>query len=300
MRKGMLKGITAVLIMHVMIITTTVPTNAAKKVKLSKAKATLEVDATLTLKLENAPDTVSWKTSDKSVATVKKGKITAKAEGIATITASCAGKKYKCSVTVVDSNKEEATANAVKDGIPALADTAAFKVINCYKLEEYSYTSFVYVVEALKTTDATVKMTITNKNGDVLETGEDTISLTEGKQNYFNVSVESEYVDESNKFNLKTSTSKSFWTGDTDAVKVVRYNQSGDDLYITVKQVKENLGSFAQLKILLLNKGELVDAEECYYSVYAQDLTGKDSEALIELWVWGVDYTDIEFYFQDR
>lgn len=44
---------------------------------------------------------VTWKTSNKKVATVKKGKVTARKAGTATITAKKGKKKYTCKVTVV-------------------------------------------------------------------------------------------------------------------------------------------------------------------------------------------------------
>ena len=84
-------------------------TVAATKLKLSKAKATMEVDSKLTLKLGDITATdVKWSSSAKKVAIVStKGVITAKGEGSATITAKYDDKSYKCKVTVVDSNKEE-------------------------------------------------------------------------------------------------------------------------------------------------------------------------------------------------
>lgn len=78
----------------------------AATVKISKTKATLEVDATLKLKITGTDSKVTWSTSKKSVATVSKsGTITAKAEGTAVITATVDGKKYACDVKVVNSNK---------------------------------------------------------------------------------------------------------------------------------------------------------------------------------------------------
>lgn len=82
---------------------------AAAKLKLSKAKATMEVDSTLTLKLGDiAAKDVKWSSSARKVATVSaKGTITAKSEGTATIKAKYDDKTYTCKVTVVDSNKQE-------------------------------------------------------------------------------------------------------------------------------------------------------------------------------------------------
>lgn len=101
----------AVVLMLLMLVTLIAPerTVAATKLKLSKAKATMEVDSKLTLKLGDITATdVKWSSSAKKVAIVStKGVITAKGEGSATITAKYDDKSYKCKVTVVDSNKEE-------------------------------------------------------------------------------------------------------------------------------------------------------------------------------------------------
>lgn len=90
-----------------------VPAEAAA-LKMSKAKAVLEVDATLKLKLGSLEGTESkWSSSDKQVASVSKsGTVTAKSEGSATITAMYDSKKYTCEVTVVDSNKAGGTESA--------------------------------------------------------------------------------------------------------------------------------------------------------------------------------------------
>jgi uncharacterized protein YjdB len=55
---------------------------------------------------------VKWSTSNKKIITVdKKGKVTAKKKGSATITAKAGTKSYKCKVTVqsIGLNKKEAT-----------------------------------------------------------------------------------------------------------------------------------------------------------------------------------------------
>ncbi len=81
------------------------------KISLSKTKLTLsEGDSTTitaTVSPSNATDkTVTWKSSDTSVATVSNGKITAKSEGTATITATAGGVSTTCKVTVKSSNIE--------------------------------------------------------------------------------------------------------------------------------------------------------------------------------------------------
>lgn len=84
---------------------------AATKVKLNKKKVTLTITntkkkPTTTLKVKGVSKKVAkkakWTSSKKSVATVKKGKVTARKAGKTTITCKVKGKKYTCKVTVVD------------------------------------------------------------------------------------------------------------------------------------------------------------------------------------------------------
>ena len=81
------------------------PTVAVTGVSLNQTSASLEiggsVQLTATVSPSNATDkTVSWTTSNTSVATVSGGLVKAVAEGSATITATAGGKSAKCVVTV--------------------------------------------------------------------------------------------------------------------------------------------------------------------------------------------------------
>jgi len=73
---------------------------AAGKVKLSQKKATINVGDKLELTVEGTTKKVKWSSSDPSVASVKKGKVTGKKAGKAEITAKVGKKKYTCKVTV--------------------------------------------------------------------------------------------------------------------------------------------------------------------------------------------------------
>ena len=97
----------------------------ASKVKLNKTQATIEKGKTLTLKVKVYPTTgdqsVTWKSSDKNVATVTKaGKVKAIGVGTAKITCTsvATGAKATCKVTVgkVDLSKSEATVAVGKSG----------------------------------------------------------------------------------------------------------------------------------------------------------------------------------------
>lgn len=76
--------------------------NAASKIKLSKTQVSLQVGRTAKISLKNAKSSkVKWGSSNKSVATVENGKISAKKEGKAIITAKYKNKNYNCTVKVI-------------------------------------------------------------------------------------------------------------------------------------------------------------------------------------------------------
>ena len=75
--------------------------SAAGNVAISKKTATVFVGNTVKLKLKNAPKKVKWVVNNKKIATVsQKGLVTAKKAGKTTVIAKCAGKSYKCKLTV--------------------------------------------------------------------------------------------------------------------------------------------------------------------------------------------------------
>ncbi len=75
------------------------------KVRISKKRVTLNVSDKYTLRLKGSKPGVKWKSSNPKVAKVsKKGKVTAIRKGKTTITAKTGKKKYKCVVSVKDSD----------------------------------------------------------------------------------------------------------------------------------------------------------------------------------------------------
>ncbi|MDF2942702.1 MAG: putative surface protein responsible for cell interaction [Herbinix sp.] len=73
----------------------------AATIKISNRSLTLEVGKVKTLKITGTSKKIIWSSSKKTVATVSsKGKVTAKIAGTTTITATVAGKKLTCKLTV--------------------------------------------------------------------------------------------------------------------------------------------------------------------------------------------------------
>ncbi|MBQ6554933.1 MAG: hypothetical protein IJL89_06855, partial [Firmicutes bacterium] len=70
------------------------------------------------------------------------------------------------------------------------------------------------------------------------------IYVTKDKYNFFRFSFDADVSGAT--FDKTVKTRNSFMEGDINAVEMVTYNQNEDNLYITFKQVSENLGSFAQ------------------------------------------------------
>jgi len=84
----------------------TVVATLVTSVTLDKTSASLKAGETVTLTATVKPDdatdkTVSWTTSDASIATVDNGVVTAKKVGSATITAKSGDKEATCSITVI-------------------------------------------------------------------------------------------------------------------------------------------------------------------------------------------------------
>jgi hypothetical protein len=137
---------------------------SAAKAKISKKSQTIAVGDSFTLKLKNAKGKVKWSSSNKSVATVSKGKVTGISGGGATITAKNNKKTYKCAVTV-EEVKLEGITSPIELAIGAKVDLKGFIKVypNDLPLDiTSSDTSIATVangeVTAVKTGDATITL----------------------------------------------------------------------------------------------------------------------------------------------
>lgn len=106
-------------------LTLAAPVDAKSKVKLNITKATLSIGGSINLKLLNNKKKVTWKSSNKKVASVtKKGKVKAKKKGKASIVAKVGKKKYTCKVTVGKVSKKSTSKKNTKNVKKAAAPTA--------------------------------------------------------------------------------------------------------------------------------------------------------------------------------
>ncbi len=92
--------------------------NPPKSIKLNKTSAYIGKKESVTLKYTlsaGSTSTVTWSSSNKNVATVSGGKVTAKGAGATTITATTAnGKKATCKVTVINGERKHLYVNSYR------------------------------------------------------------------------------------------------------------------------------------------------------------------------------------------
>lgn len=171
--KAIFKRLVSVVLVVMMMVTLVLPASAATKTKVSlnKTSATIYIGGNVTLKLNGASGKIKWTTSNKKVATVsKKGKVTAKKAGSATITAKNGKKTYKCKLTVKN---------------PALNKTKL--TVKCGKTETIKLNGArVKSVKSSNTSIATV-----TKNGKITgkKAGTATITVTSTKKKKYTCKV---------------------------------------------------------------------------------------------------------------
>lgn len=110
-----------VILLTAILAATAVPVQSQAAARISATNKTLDVGKSFNLKVYGASSKVKWSSSNKKVATVtKKGKVTGKQEGTATIKAKVAKKTLKCKVTV---QSNFSTSTATKNISCTLQDT---------------------------------------------------------------------------------------------------------------------------------------------------------------------------------
>lgn len=216
-------------------IPSSVTVEAATKVKLNKSKATLFTGKTLQLKLNGAKGKVTWSSSKKSVATVSKsGKVKAKKNGTATITAKYQGKKYKCIITV----KKAVPLKSIKLNKSSV------------KLEVDDYVQLKVKYNPSNTTvDKEIKWTSSNKNivsvdedGFIYANSTGTAKITAkvgGKKATCKVTVKTIDVESI----LVNKISLSMYLGQTDTLKAIFFPSNATDTSVTWKSENNNVAT---------------------------------------------------------
>ena len=149
MKTEVMKKAGCMLLAMAIVVSAAQPVNAAKKLKLNKKTAKIEVGKTVKLSAVKWKKKVTWSSSNKTIATVsKKGLVKGIRVGKATITAKSAKKKATCKVTVT-------TAKVSPTNNPALNN----QVINNNTTDTTVSTTIVNSQMAANITVQTTKLT---------------------------------------------------------------------------------------------------------------------------------------------
>ncbi len=146
----------------------TVDTAVEAAAKLSTKKVTLEVGASKKIKVKGTKKKATWASDNTKVATVKSGKITAKAEGSCTVTAKVGSKTLKCSVKVVaKSSPFNTTVKVGSVTFPAVKSWTAMETAGASGVDMAQYnvdnTSFI-LLESVDIPAGAIKASDINKD----------------------------------------------------------------------------------------------------------------------------------------
>ena len=204
-----------------------------------------------------------------------------------------------------DASQAEPAAESAADSSNAPEQTentyehnAYFDIVEAASYRDSIGTTHV-IHKVLAKSNVTISATLLayGTDGNVLGKGTDEIILTEGKYNYFHYLFDSDISNASFRINA-TPKNDTFMIGERNAVEMVQYDISGDSLYVTLQQTGDSLGAFAQFKLLLYKGDTIVDTEENFLNISAQNLNGKGSTDVAEIWVYGVDFDRVEYVFE--
>lgn len=221
-------------------------------------------------------------------------------------TAATTTAKPKTTTTATTTAKEETTEAETS----APDEPAENKAENTYEHNEYydivetssfqnsiGTTIVIHKVLAKKNVSVSATLLAYASDGSVIGKSSDDITLSEGKYNFFRYSFDGDVSSAKIQANAQAK-NDSFMTGERNAVEMVQYNMSGDDLYVTFEQTGDELGSFAKFKLLFYKGNQIVDAEDGYFNIYAENLNGKGSTDVASIWVYGTDFDRIEYVYE--
>lgn len=235
----------------------------AATVKISKSKLTMEVAASTTLKITGTKSKVTWKTSNKAVATVtSKGVVKAQSVGTAKITATVNKKNYTCTVTVVPGqNPYQVSANMTEVQMAGLS----FVVPNRYRVsggdqqEDGAYKA----VFSIPDTKSSLTLLITYTGTQASSNEDVAASLKDINQELLQESYDDTYgagVTEVSDFNTfayeskngTTSYAYSFMlTTATASARTISYNLSVDNYSIELISVDEGYDTYVDAEYLI-------------------------------------------------
>lgn len=167
---------------------------------------------------------------------------------------------------------------------------------------DYSDSYFNYVVHKVYAKqDGSVSSTVSLRDASGADVGEekDYIVLTAGEYNYFCYMIDPDDNAVSYSVEFETNSAGSEYViGDRGGIVVDNYAIEDKKLILTLKQVKENIGSFPVYKIAYYKDGELVKFDVGYLYSATNSLTGVGSTVDYDKWLGNLDFDEFEFVYE--
>lgn len=168
-----------------------------------------------------------------------------------------------------------------------------FDVIDqCSYQDSIGTTYIIHKILAKKDISASSTIIAYDKDKKVIGKSSDSIVLTKDSYNYFSYSFKND-ISEASLEIACTCEPDSFLVGPRNAIEMVTYNKAGDELYITVKQTKSDIGTLPKYKVLYYKEDQLIGASSGYYGISSSGLSGIGSTDVIS-----VPWFDF-YHFQD-
>lgn len=244
--------------------------------KISNSSLTLIKGSSQTLSLTGNTQKVKWSTSNKNIATVNsKGKVTAKKNGTATITATIGKKKFTCKVTVKKLSNKYLSQNVTYESYEA-PNELIVKFTNNNNVNLQCYFEVVYYDESgnMIFTDDFFKNYF-----NVIETGKDQIA-------YFSYPK-----DDYSRYKIKVSSKlQNSAIGMVDNIKVTS-SSSSNGVTAKIQNTSSKTASVTYIYVLYYKNNKVVGYD--WNNIY--DFKGGDSKYLHLSNPYDENYKDIPF-----
>jgi hypothetical protein len=278
-----MKKLLSFLLILTIALTALAPTTAEAAVKLNKTKLSLNEGSSYNLQLYGSTKTITWSSSDKTIARVtSKGKVTAVKAGAVTITAKVNSKKYTCKVTVKDVlTDEEAAADIL------------------YETFELNNQLLIILTNKNKVnTQVQIDVMYYDVNGDVMSTSTNNIwNFQAGHKavETFAYPHDDSYKSvEYDKFDIKITADLDSWSIADEPIEQlsIETNKGADDLISTITNNSDADLRSADLTVLYYVGGKIVGYDDGY--IY-ELITSGDSGIVEFSEPYDENYKDIEY-----
>lgn len=280
-----LRKVLLVILIACMVVPIMNPVETQAAVKINKTSKTMYVGDTYTLKVTGTKQKVKWSSSRISIATVtQKGKVTAKAEGSAIITAKYGNKKLTCKVTV----KAKDFSNKIK----IVAEYTLPDGIGWYTRH------FIVVKNTSNTTvDISTSSIAYSKDGSMIAVGEGSLdALGAGCTSVFYEAFETDEEIAEYKTELTAKASKYY----KSVIQDLSYetNDKKDGVIVQVTNNGDYAAEFVQAYALFFSGGELINYDYEYFT--DDDYEIKPGNTMTKQLDSYEDFDNVEIYLTGR